>query len=297
MRLLMGQWGLDYAFMVRALIGGLLMSLSCGLLSPIVVMRRLSFSADGLAHASLGGFAIGMVCLGQGVTPTWGSYGLTLLFTCLVAVAIAYVSSGQRLHADTAVGACYVAAFSFGIVLLSIGRRTTSHFEHVFFGSLLAVNRLECVLLAGLLVVSLVFCLSTWRWLGQWTFDEELARASGVPVRALRYGFMLLIASAVILATRVVGVLLVTAMLIMPGAVGTLLGRRMLTITLWSVLVALASTTVGFGLSLRMDAPPGPLIVLTAFVCFLAAHYERRRRDQRHSIGRGGGEESVFGQT
>ncbi|MBM3847394.1 MAG: metal ABC transporter permease [Verrucomicrobia bacterium] len=277
---------LEYGFLARALIAGLLMSLTCGLLSPFVVLRRLSFSADGLAHASLGGLALGMFLLASGPAPSLASYAVSFVFTCLVAAAIAYFSGGQRVHSDTAVGACYVAAFALGILLLSLRQRYSGHLEHFFFGSLLAVNPLECWLLGGLALLALTLVLACWRWLGQWTFDEELALASGVPTGVLRYALILLIAATVILSTRVVGVLLVTAMLVLPGAVGTLLGRAMSTITLLSLGVALTSTLTGLGVSNSADVPPGPAIVLTAFALFVIAYIVRRHRDRRLSHAR-----------
>lgn len=271
----------DYGFLTRALIAGVLMSVTCGLLSPFVVLRRLSFSADGLAHASLGGLALGMFLLATGPAPTLASYAISFVFTCVVAAGIAYFSGSQRVHADTAVGACYVAAFALGILLLSMRKHYTGHLEHFFFGSLLAVNALECWLLAALSLVTAGLTFSCWRWLAQWTFDEELARASGVATTGLRYALVLLIAATVILSTKVVGVLLVTAMLILPGAAGTLLGRQMSQITLLSLGVALASTFSGLAISNATDAPPGPTIVLGAFVLFVAAYFARRHRDRQ----------------
>lgn len=275
----------EYGFLTRALIAGMLMSLACGMLAPLVVLRRLSFSADGLAHASLGGLAIGMFLLASGPAPTLASYGVSFAFTCVVAAAIAYFSGGQRIHSDTATGVCYVSAFALGILLLSLRQGYSGHLEHFFFGSLLAVNPLECWLLAGLALVVASFSFACWRWLGQWTFDEELAQASGTPVAALRYGLIMLIAATVIISMRVVGVLLVTAMLIVPGAVGVLLGRSMAVITAVSVTTALLSSLSGLMVSNAIDAPPGPGIVLTSFVIFLAAHFLRGMVDRRWSRG------------
>lgn len=273
----------QYGFLKRALLAGLLMSLVCGLLSPFVVLRRLSFSADGLAHASLGGLALGVVLLNSGTTPTLAGYGVSFVFTCGVAAAIAYFSSGNRLQSDTAVGACYVAAFALGILLLTMRKGSTGHLEHFFFGSILAVNPLECGLLAGLAALTVVFCFCNWRWLGQWTFDEELARASAVKTVWLRYALMLLVAATVILSTKVVGVLLVTALLILPGAAGTLSGRNLPAIVLISLLTAMGSATGGMVFSNMANAPPGPAIVLVAFVFFLAAFFLRQRRDAKRS--------------
>ena len=273
----------QYRFLERALLAALLMSLTCGMLSPFIVLRRLSFSADGLAHASLGGLALGIFILNSGTTPTLAGYGISFLFTCGVAAAIAYFSSGNRLQSDTAVGACYVAAFALGILLLTARSRSTGHLEHFFFGSILAVNPLECWLLAGLAVLTMIFCFSNWRWLGQWTFDEELALASAVKIAWLRYALVLLIAATVILSSKIVGVLLVTALLILPGAVGTLSGRALPVILAFSIVTAMSSATAGMLLSNAANVPPGPAIVLVAFAIFLAAFFLRRRRDLKPS--------------
>ena len=111
----------------------------------------------------------------------------------------------------------------------------------------------------------------------------QLARASSVKTGWLRYALILLIAATVILSTKVVGVLLVTAMLILPGAAGTLSGRAMPTIALVSMAAAMSSTTAGMVVSNFADVPPGAVIVLFAFAIFLAAFYLRRRRDLQTS--------------
>ena len=275
----------EYQFLTRALVAAALMSLTCGLLAPFVVLRRLSFSTDGLAHASLGGLALGMFLLAAGPAPTLMSYGISFGFTCIVAVTIAYLSGGRRLHSDTATGACYVSAFALGILLLALRKRYSGHLEHFFFGSLLAVNPLECWLLVGLALVTGLLCLFCWRWLGQWTFDEELAQASGVPVVGLRYAVIIVIAATVIVSSRVVGVLLVTSMLVLPGAVGTLLGRSLRVITGLSLGSAFMSSVGGLVLSNAADVPPGPAIVLIGFSLFVVAYLLRCHCDRRLSHG------------
>ncbi|HXP62151.1 MAG TPA: metal ABC transporter permease [Dongiaceae bacterium] len=270
-----------YDFLGRALLAACLMGLGCGLLSPLIVLRRLSFSADGLAHASLGGLALGIVLLNTGLTPTLGGYLVSFVFTCLVAVAIAFFSGGNRLQSDTAVGACYVAAFALGVLLLSMHQGFSAHLDQFLFGSILAVEPLECGLLAALAGAVALFCFLQWRWLGQWTFDEELARASGVPASALRYGLIVLIAATVILSVKVVGVLLVTSMLILPGAIGTLSARRLSAIVACSVGAALGSCLLGIVASNASNIPPGPAMVLVAFGAFVTAYWLRSRRDRR----------------
>ena len=272
-----------YGFLGRALVAGLLLAGVCGLLSPVVVMRRLSFSADGLAHASLGGLAVGLCLLEAGPVPGLGSYAVAFAFTCVVGLGIAGLHQSGRLGADTAVGACYVAAFALGVLLLSWRQRYTGHLEHFFFGTLLAVQPLECRLLGLLAVIVAVFVFVTWRPLACWSFDEDLARASGVPVDALRAAVLLLLSASVVLSVKVVGLLLVTSLLILPGALGTLIARRMVTITALSLTIAFAGVFGGLVLSNAADTPPGPAIVLIVFALFLAGFVHRHVRDHRRA--------------
>jgi len=274
-----------YGFLQRALMAGLLMSLACGILSPFVVLRRLSFSADGLAHASIGGLAVGLLLFETGPTPGLASYAASFVFTCGVGLAIAYFSSEERVHADTAVGACFVAAFALGILMLSLRQSYTAHLEDYLFGSILAVNVLECRLLLGLGVLVAVGCGCCWRWLGAWTFDEELARASGIPTGWLRYGLLVVVAATVVLSIEVVGALLVMAMLILPGAIGTLSARSMAMILALSIAVAVAATVAGMIVSNVTNVPPGPGIVLSAFLFFVAAFFLQKFR-VRHGLAR-----------
>lgn len=276
---------LEYGFLARALAAGMLLGLICGMLSPFVVLRRLSFSADGLAHASLGGLGVGIVLLNTGITPTLGVYAISLIFTFAVAGGMAWLGGMQRVASDTAIGACYVAAFALGVMLLCAKRRFSAHLEHFFFGNILAVSPLDCALLGGLALAAAVFCFGHWRWLGQWAFDEELARASGVPVKRLRYGLLLLIAITVIFSVKIVGILLVTAMLILPGAIGTLLGRSLGMILVCAIIAALTSAFTGLVTSNAADVPPGPAIVLTAFAGFMLAVALRQSREHGRARG------------
>ena len=100
-------------------------------------------------------------------------------------------------------------------------------------------------------------------------FQREMAHAEGVPVKKLRYFFMFLVVAVVIVSSRVVGVLLVTSMLIVPGAVGSLASRSMFGITIVSIATALVSSLIGLSISNSYDVPPGPVIVLTGFLMFL----------------------------
>jgi len=165
-------------------------------------------------------------------------------------------------------------------LLLSLRRSYAVPLEHFFFGSILAVNPLECWLLGGLLAGPAIAVVGRWRCLHRWVFDEELAQASGVNTRLLRYGLIFLVATTVVLGTRAVGILLVPATLIRPGAVAVLLARREGAIALISLATAMVAMTSGMMISNRADVPPGPAVVLIGFLLFLLAYARRRFRDR-----------------
>ena len=277
------NWGelhsiLDYGFLRRAVLAAILMSLTCGLIAPVVVLRRLSFSTDGLAHSSLGGLAIGVIFVTNGASPSLISYLISFIFTVSVAAGITYLSENNRIDSDTAVGVCYVAAFALGVLVLSLREGYSGHLDQFFFGSLLAVNQIECLLLLILSLISFIFVFWNWLSVGKWTFNEEMAHAEGVPVKKLRYFFMFLVVAVVIVSSRVVGVLLVTSMLIVPGAVGSLASRSMFGITIVSIATALVSSLIGLSISNFYDVPPGPVIVLTGFLIFLGTYLTQYRK-------------------
>jgi len=277
------NWGelhsiLDYGFLRRAVLAAILMSLTCGLIAPVVVLRRLSFSTDGLAHSSLGGLAIGVIFVTNGASPSLISYLISFIFTVSVAAGITYLSENNRIDSDTAVGVCYVAAFALGVLVLSLREGYSGHLDQFFFGSLLAVNQIECLLLLILSLISFIFIFWNWLSVGKWTFNEEMAHAEGVPVKKLRYFFMFLVVAVVIVSSRVVGVLLVTSMLIVPGAVGSLASRSMFGITIVSIATALVSSLIGLSISNSYDVPPGPVIVLTGFLIFLGTYLTQCRK-------------------
>lgn len=259
----------EYGFLARAMVAGILVAITCALISPFIVLRRMAFSADGLAHASLGGVALGLLIFDSGPLPGPKSYLLSFLVTCLIGAAIAYLGGSRRMHSDTAIGACYVAAFAAGVLLLALRKRYTVHLESLFFGSLLSANPLECWLLAGLFLAVLLCCLLHWRWLWQWCFDAEIAGAAGVPVRALRYGILIITAATVTLATKIVGLLLVTALMILPGATAILVGRSATAILLGSVCTSILAMLGGILAANGLNVPPGPVVVLLAFLFFI----------------------------
>lgn len=245
---------LAYPFFQRALLAGLLVSLLSGLLSPFVVQRRLSFLGDGLAHAAFAGVALGLFLRGE---PLY----FALPFTFLVALAITFVRERTELSEDTAIGVFFALSVALGAVFLAKARGYVGDAMSYLFGSLLAVGPSDLWAIALLLLFALSL-LPLWGPLAYATFDRELAMADRLPV--VRHDYLLsgFLAVSLVLAVKVVGILLVAAFLVIPGATARLLARTFAGLTLLALLLAALSTGLGLWLSFLLDWPSGASIVL-----------------------------------
>lgn len=251
---------LGYPFFQRALLAGLLVSLLSGLLSPFVVQRRLSFLGDGLAHAAFAGVALGLFLRGE---PLW----FALPFTFLVAMAITLVKEKTELSEDTAIGVFFALSVALGAVFLSKARGYVGDAMGYLFGSLLAVGPADLWAMALLLFLAL-FLLPLWGPLAYATFDRELALSDRVPVVLHDYLLSGFLAVSLVLAVKVVGIILVAAFLVIPGAAARLLSRTFAGLTLLSLLLASFSTVLGLFLSFLLDWPSGASIVLLQAALF-----------------------------
>ncbi|MGC8876108.1 metal ABC transporter permease [Thermus sp.] len=250
---------LAYPFFQRALFAGLLVALLSGFLSPFAVQRRLSFLGDGLAHAAFAGVALGLFLRGE---PLW----LALPFTLLVALAITWVKERTELSEDTAIGVFFALSVALGAVFLAKAKGYVGDAMGYLFGSLLAVGPAD-LLAVGFMVLLALFLLPLWGPLAYATFDRELALADRVPVALHDYLLSAFLAVSLVLSVKVVGILLVAAFLVIPGAAARLMARTFAQMTLLSLLLALLSTLGGLFLSLLLDWPSGASVVL--FQAFL----------------------------
>lgn len=251
---------LGYPFFQRALLAGLLVSLLGGALSAFVVQRRLSFLGDGLAHAAFAGVALGLFLREE---PLY----LALPFTLAVALAITYVKERSGLSEDTAIGVFFALSVALGAVFLAKARGYVGDAMGYLFGSLLAVGPGDLWAVGGVVLLGLAL-LPLWGALAYATFDRELALADRVPVGLHDYLLSAYLALALVVAVKVVGVLLVAAFLVIPGAAARLLGRTFAGMTLLALLFALSATLLGLYASFLLDWPSGAGVVLAQALLF-----------------------------
>jgi manganese/iron transport system permease protein len=254
---------LGYPFMQRALLAAVLVGAVCAVLSCYLVLKGWSLMGDAVSHAVLPGIVVAFVL---GLPLGLGAFAAGL--GC--AVSVGYLKENSRVKEDTVMGIMFSGLFGLGLVLFT-RVDTDQHLNHILFGNVLGVSAADLTEIAAVAVVGLATVLAKRRDLLLYCFDPAHARAIGLPVRVLHYGLLVLLSLTIVAAIKAVGIILVVAMLIAPGATAYLLSHRFERMLALAVLVAVGSGVVGTLLSFHIDAATGPAIVLVQTAAFAAA--------------------------
>ena len=279
---------LSYPFMQRALGVSLLVAAVCAVLSCYLVLKGWSLMGDAISHAVLPGIVIAYVL---SLPLAIGAFAAGL--SC--ALFTGYLAENSRVKQDTVMGIVFSGMFGFGLVLFT-KIETDQHLNHILFGNVLGVTARDLVETAIIAGGTLLIVLLKRRDLLLYCFDPNQARAVGLPVRVLHYGLLILLSLTIVSALKAVGIILVIAMLIAPGATAYLLTDRFEHMLAIAVAVAMGSAALGTIVSFHIDASTGAAIVLvqaTAFVLaflFAPKHglYAAWRRGERARRGAGG---------
>jgi manganese/iron transport system permease protein len=252
----------QYPFMVRALIGAIIVGIVCPVMGTYVVLRGMAFFGDALAHIVLPGVVVAFLIgwpLGVGA----------LIVGISAALLIGAISRRREIREDAAIGVVFAAAFALGIALLSTQRSYAVDLSHILFGNLLGVSTTD-LWLAGLLgfaVLLVVFAF--YKELLVLSFDPLLAATLRLPVVFLQNLLLVLLAVVIVVSIQAVGVTLVLAMLITPASSSYLLTKRLPTMMLVAAGIGSISAFLGLYTSYYLDIPSGPAIVLVETMVFL----------------------------
>jgi len=255
---------LSYGFIQRALVAGMLVAVVCGVVSVFVVLRRLAFIGVGISHSAFGGVALGVLL---GLEPTLAA----VVFALVVALGIGWVSYHQRVEEDTAIGIFEAAAMAAGLLFLGFSKSYNVDLFGYLFGNILAVEWRDIWVMCGLAVVVLGFVGFLFKELLYISFDAELALASGLPVEGIYYSLLAVLALAIVVCMKLVGAVLVAAMLVLPAATGLQLTANYRLLFPISLFVAVLACGLGLFLSWQFDLAPGASIVLVATLFFSLA--------------------------
>ena len=260
---------LGQEYFQRALAAAALVGVLCPTIGVFLVLRRLSLIGDGLGHISFAGVAFGWLTglyplLTAGVFAFGGAIGLEAL------------RARRRDYADLALAILFYTGIALGVVFLSLGQSFGSSVFGYLFGSIITVTRTDVATIAVLSLIVLAAVVVFFRDLVAITFDEDLARASGLPVQRRNFGLAVLTALTVVVGIRVIGVLLVAALLAVPAAASLQLARSFRSTLLLAVAFGETSCLAGLMASYYLDLAPGGTIVVSAVLLFLAALIARR---------------------
>jgi len=254
--------------MRNALWAGILVSIACGIIGTLVVLNRIVFISGGIAHAAYGGVGIAYYL---GMDPVLGAVGFSLLAS--LAMGLVHRKEGQR--ADTIIGVMWAIGMAIGIIFLSLSPGYKADLMSYLFGSILAVSTMDLWLMAGIALLSLAFTLLFYRQLLALSFDQTFATVRNVLVGPLYLAMITLIGLTVVIAMRVVGLIMVIALLTIPPAIANLYLKDMRTIMALSTVLSVLFCTLGLIISYVLNLPSGAVIILVAGLAYVLAAFIR----------------------
>lgn len=262
-----------YAYMQRALVAGILVGALCAIIGVYVVLKGLAFIGAGIAHASFGGVAIGVAL---GVNPIWAA----IVFCILTAWGIGLTSRKGHVKEDTAVGIFFASTMALGILIIGLLHGYQVDLFSYLFGSILAVQIADVWTTVVITALVLGCVLVLFKDLMFVTFDPEMAEVTGVPAGKLYFLLITMMALTVVMSIKVVGIVLVSALIVTPAAAAYQLTERFRNMMILSVVFGIGSTVIGLVLSDRLGIASGATIVLLSTLIFFVctAVSPRRRR-------------------
>jgi len=272
----MSQLGLEdiprlmgYQFFQYALVGGIIASVACSVMGLFLVLRKESMIGDGVAHTSFGGIAIGLYL---GVYPIYTA----LVVSILAVMAIQYLRRQGYADSDSAIALMLALGFSTGLIVISLAGGFNVELFSYLFGSILTIDSTDLAVVAILGVVVLGFVGTLYKELLYITFDEDSARIHGIPVGPLSFGFNVLVAFTIVLSIKIIGVILVAALIVIPALSALRLGLTFRRTLLASMAYGVTSVVMGIMLSAVYDVATSGVIVFTAATLFVGTILIRR---------------------
>jgi manganese/iron transport system permease protein len=269
---------LAFPFFVRALIASTIVGLVCAVVGSYMVLRGLAFMGDALSHSAFPGVVIAYLLKG----PFYLGAAVAAVATSL---AIGWVTRRGQLRGDTAIGVLFAGMFALGIFLFSRIPNYVGDLFGFLFGEVLGIGDRDLLALSILALIVLALVAVLWKELLYSTFDPLGAAAAGLPVGALDYLFLALIALTIVVSLQAVGIILVVAMLVTPAAVGQLVATSFARLVAVAIAVGVLAPIVGLYISYWLDAATGATIVLVETAVFIVALLARRARSSNGLAG------------
>jgi zinc transport system permease protein len=255
---------LQYSFMQRALLSGVVVAATCSVVGLFLVLRRQSLFGDALSHAAFGGLAVGLF---TSIYPLWTA----LVVSVLASLGITKLRQSTRIPPDAAVAIMLSSGLAVGIVLISLSGGFSLDLESFLFGSILLISMQDQIMILILCAAVLLIVIKLYRQLVYITFSEDQARVSGINVSGLNYLFIGLASLAVIASLRLVGVLLISSLIVIPNITAMMFGKGFKKTAIISIIIAVSSVLVGIVVSYIANMAPGGIIVLLSIFILLGS--------------------------
>jgi zinc transport system permease protein len=263
---------LHFAFLQRALLAGTLIAALCSVLGVFLVLRRLSLIGDGLAHVTFGSVALALLFRFQSVYTSIAAIPVVLIS----AIGILKIAEKARIFGDAAIGIVSSLGIACGIMLASLAGGFNVDLFSYLFGNILSISREELIVTTVLFAVVMLTVALLYNELFAITFEEELAATSGIHVERANNILVLLTALTVVLAMKVVGIMLISALLILPAVSALQLARGFRAAIFLSVCLGVVSVVGGIFVSFLLNLPTGATIIICNFFLFLASSLIKR---------------------
>lgn len=286
---------IERPYMLHAFVGAVAVGLVCSLLSVVVVLKRMAFIGQGISHAGFGGVGTAALLGFTGLQYRIHQDLIVFIFCLGTAILIALLTRNRRVESDTAIGILLAATMAWGVLAQNLrvefqdwpayrefvgGSAYTVPWEAILFGSIWSIGQYGMWTALAMMALVLLVCGALYKELLFFTFDETISRVYGVRTTVMHYVLLVLLSAVVVVSIRLVGLILVSALLIVPGATALLLSRKLVTVLIFAAIVGLIGTIGGFVLSVEIGgvgAGASIVAVLTLlFAMAYGSHYIRR---------------------
>ena len=261
---------LEYDFMVRALIGSVLVGVMCPLVGAYVVTRNLAFIGDALAHAVLPGMVFGFIV---GINPAIAAIPTGVS----VAVLIRVVSRRAGLSSDTSIGILFATMFALGLMMLAVVSTVNVAMEDLLLGEILAISPTEVYVSVGITAMVILGLFVLHHWLLFASFDPVGSQVVGARSNFVDYLLLAMLALVIVIGIQAAGIVLVMAMLVTPAATAYLLVRRFVPMMMVAAVIGTVAAVTGLYVSYYFNLPAGPAMTLVASGIFVLVVSFRRR--------------------
>jgi zinc transport system permease protein len=255
---------LSYGFMRNALMASVLVSLACGIIGTLVVLKRMVFITGGVAHTAYGGVGLAFFL---GVNPVLGA----LVFSLIASFIMGAIQRNTRQRPDTLIGVMWAMGMAIGIIFADLTPGYKADLMSYLFGSILAVTNIDLWLMLGVNILVVTLIITFYKEFQAAAFDETFARVRNLPVDLLYLILITMIGLVVVMLMRMVGLIMIIALLTVPAAIGSLFLNNIKQIMLLAIGLSLILTTGGLILSYFLNLTSGATIILLSGIAYLTA--------------------------